>query len=230
MAFIRKPLIEHQDCKADRQGHTIIHKVFPFALRKRRTMINSVNAVSAARIWPLKSGQRRLKRASWGILLLLASAGCGGGSIPSESASATSGSDQMISISTWEIEIDTSGGFSGRGTGGVTLRSDGQGQAATETRTCQGKLTRDELAAFERLIKKARPGKWRSSYESGSSPHGRADQFRYTLRLTTGKDSGAKKYETFWYDTSAGGVPSDLRALGEAVWRARERLIANCGA
>ena len=142
-----------------------------------------------------------------------------------------SGKPKEIAMATkaaWTIEIETSGGFSGRGTGGVSLSSDGRAQASTETLTCQGRLTTAELKTIGRLIGRARPEKWRPSYTRPDNPHGRADQFRYTLSLSVSTEGNLKRYETFWYDETGGELPSDLRSLGEAVWAARERIIASC--
>ena len=130
----------------------------------------------------------------------------------------------MNSTTAWKVEIETSGGLTGRGTGGILITSDGVLQAATESKNCQAKLTPGELKTIARLISRARPRAWRPSYQRADNPYGGADQFQYRLRLTT----GAETHETFWYDATGSGMPQDLRALAEAVWKARERAVAKC--
>jgi hypothetical protein len=139
----------------------------------------------------------------------------------SEAPSARSGSLPMTS---WQVEIETSGGFSGRGLGGVVINSEGRVEASTETKKCSARLTPQELESMARVILRAKPLAWRSAYQRPGNPHGGADQFQYTLRLTV----DSKAYETFWYEVTAGARPRDLLALTQVVWKARESVVAKC--
>jgi hypothetical protein len=55
------------------------------------------------------------------------------------------------------------------------------------------------------------------------NPHGRADQFLYTLRLSVGPTGGLKRYETLWFDETGGMLP-----LLCARWARREHVIKDC--
>ncbi len=140
----------------------------------------------------------------------------------------TEGNANQAAPKDWKIEIETTGGFSGDGIGNVSLLSDGQARATDGSRACRGNLSAEELEKLGRLIKQARPGSWKSSYQRAGNPHGAADQINYAFRFTTGADSGAKTHETSWYDETGRTLPGDLRALMEAAWAIRERLVKNC--
>lgn len=165
----------------------------------------------------------RFYRASLGVLLCAALVTVAPMAIL-QSSEAPSIRVSTRSMTSWRVEIETSGGLSGRGLGGVVVNSDGGIEASTETKKCSGRLTPQELQSLARLILRTKPLAWQPSYQRPDNPYGGADQFQYTLRMTV--DSRA--YETFWYEVTAAARPRDLRALSEVVWKARESVIAKC--
>lgn len=89
----------------------------------------------------------------------------------------------------WRVEVETSGGLSGGGVGGVAITSDGRIEASTETKKCSADLAPRELQSIATIIRRRKPLAWRRSYQRSDNPHGGADQIQYTLRLTV--DAGA---------------------------------------
>ena len=128
----------------------------------------------------------------------------------------------------WVVEIGTEGGFSGRGTGGVKVSSGGEVEASAEAGRCAGRLTPPEQRRLARLVSRAEPRRWLPSYAKPGNPHGHADQFRYSLKLSVGATGGLKNYETSWFDETASVRPSDLRALSDAAWAVRGRVLKGC--
>ncbi len=128
----------------------------------------------------------------------------------------------------WKLEVATSGGFSGKGIGGIALGSDGQVSASSETRACPGKLLPEEVTMIERLVRKASPGRWRKSYTRPGNPRGYADQFQYTFKLSIDRGAGSRTYETYWYDETGDRLPADLDKLVKEAWKIRDRVMAKC--
>ena len=124
----------------------------------------------------------------------------------------------------WRVEVETSGGLTGSGVGGVAVASDGRIEASTDTKKCSADLPPDQLQSIAALVRRTKPLAWRPSYQRNDNPYGVADQFQYTLRMTV----DGKTHQTFWYEVTATARPLDLRELSEVVWRARETVIAKC--
>ena len=131
-------------------------------------------------------------------------------------------------LKSWKIEIVTSGGLTGKGDGGISVSSDSQVSASSKVRSCQDKLSPEELQAVEKLISRASLDKWRKSYTSPGNPHGYADQFLYQLKISVNKAGGSRTYETSWYDDTREKLPSDLDSLVKEVWKIRDRVVAKC--
>jgi len=87
-------------------------------------------------------------------------------------------------MQSWRVEVQTSGGLSGRGVGGVAISADGRIEASTETQKCSAELAAPELQSIVAVVRRSKPSAWRQSYQRGDNPYGGADQFQYTLRLT----------------------------------------------
>ena len=82
----------------------------------------------------------------------------------------------------WKLDLSTSGGFTGQGSGSIVIGSDGAIHVTTPFRgECDLRATAEELARFDALVAKARPGKWRDSY----MPENRCcDRLDFHLTLT----------------------------------------------
>lgn len=128
----------------------------------------------------------------------------------------------------WKIEIETSGGLTGRGIGNTHVNSDGRAHITGETGDCERKLVALRLKPVSRAVTVAMPARWRKSYLRPDNPRGAADQIRYALRLTLRTGKRAKVYETFWFDETQERLPSDLRLLVEALNASRDELLAGC--
>lgn len=113
-------------------------------------------------------------------------------------------------LAPWKIELTTSGGIAGKGTGSYTIDSDGAITVTTMTGTqCTYKATDQELRTLTELLTDARPTTWKSSY---SPENICCDRITYSLRVTA---AGATK-PVSWIDDPL-PMPHDLSALADAV-------------
>jgi hypothetical protein len=128
----------------------------------------------------------------------------------------------------WKFEIETSGGLTGKGDGGVSIDSSGGVSASTRLKTCQDRLTPQENKKFKALVTRAKPAKWKKLYARSGNPRGAADQFLYAAKLSTAGPKGSKLFEASWYDDSREILPTDLNSLVDLAWQIRTRAIAGC--
>ena len=120
----------------------------------------------------------------------------------------------------WKVEITTSGGFTGRGNGGIAVDSTGAIQVTSfGGARCAFTMTADELKRFEALLAQANPEKWKESY----APENKCcDRIEYVLTLTIAE----KKYTTNWIDSPL-PMPKDLVALTDALRRMKQERPCN---
>ena len=116
----------------------------------------------------------------------------------------------------WRVDVTTHGGLSGRGSGGVKIRSSGDVEVVTATgQRCDIRLGRAALAKVEQALRRARPERWRPRYFMRDNPTGCCDQVSTTLAIVQGE--AEKQSVTGWYDESRQLVPRDARAVHEAA-------------
>jgi len=110
----------------------------------------------------------------------------------------------------WKLELMTSGGFTGKGSGSITIDSAGAVNITMANGAhCSVKATDDELKRYDALLTSAHPEKWRRSY----APENKCcDRIEYDLTLT----SADRKYVTDWISAPL-PMPNDLSALGDAL-------------
>jgi hypothetical protein len=110
----------------------------------------------------------------------------------------------------WKLELMTSGGFTGRGSGEITIESSGTIRVKTAAgKECTVTATADELKRYESLLAAAQPEKWKPSY----APENRCcDRIEYDLALTIAE----KTYKTEWISSPL-PMPKDLTAIGDAL-------------
>ncbi len=109
----------------------------------------------------------------------------------------------------WKLELTTDGGFTGQGTGSITLDSDGAIHVTTPFRgACDSRATAAELARVETLLAKARPKSWRESYMPENRCCDRVD-FHLTLTIAD------QNWKTEWMPPEP--MPKDLSALGDEL-------------
>lgn len=124
-----------------------------------------------------------------------------------------------VKIGAWSIAITTQGGFSGSGSGGVTVSSEGRagvffiGDAVPR---CTFELDRATLDALSSLVVQAAPQTWVESYVPAPLQARCCDMITTSMRLTRVEDDREAVYETRWL--SAGPpFPYDLSDLIGAV-------------
>lgn len=139
----------------------------------------------------------------------------------------------------WEIHLVTSGGFTGGGVGGFSVRSDGTAEllgrrasatSASDSAACRTRISPPELAALTEAVRLAEPRTWRERYVSPSNPHGCCDMLGWRLTLQRTGPETSDRGETFWFDDGLAEFPRDLAALRtelQALWNlARQKCEA----
>ncbi|HEX7155072.1 MAG TPA: hypothetical protein VF618_26590 [Thermoanaerobaculia bacterium] len=122
----------------------------------------------------------------------------------------------------WRVELTTSGGITGRGTGNVTVHSDRKLELTNMAgKSCTFEATEEELATFTRLVGAARPDKWEASYAPENEC---CDRIEWTLTL----DEAGKVGKTRWIDDPGKPLPADVEALAAAFRKARETYHSQC--
>ena len=107
----------------------------------------------------------------------------------------------------WRVDVTTTGGIAGRGTGDYAIDSDGKVTARLfNGRECSFTTSPD---AIEALLAKARPKKWKESYIPENPC---CDRFEYTLTY----DEAGAKTTVKWIDDPL-PMPADLVALADAI-------------
>jgi hypothetical protein len=109
----------------------------------------------------------------------------------------------------WHIELTSSGGIAGRGTGSYALDSKGALTVTTMTRQqCTYTLTDAELQRIEKLLAAARLDAWKDSYLPENSC---CDRIEWDLAI----DRAGVKRTTKWLEEPP--LPKDLVALVHAI-------------
>ena len=123
----------------------------------------------------------------------------------------------------WSVQLTTSGGFAGVGTGNISVDSNGAfkyqppGRPLPEKKGCEGKLTRQQFQPVSDAITKSKPDGWNVAGLKVAAP----DAFGYKLELT----SNGHTTTVEWYDNTADKLPDDLRQLSIAL---RETMKTAC--
>jgi hypothetical protein len=149
--------------------------------------------------------------------LTVALAACGSGSVRPSNVSMTAAAS-----STWDIQLVTTGGFTGSGAGGIIVRSDGTaelldrsrtGQDPSQTAACRVRLSPPELMELAEGVRLANPAAWRDRYVLPSNPHGCCDMLGYQLTLQRTQAEKPERVQTFWFDDGVAQLPPDLAAV-----------------
>ena len=168
----------------------------------------------------------RAKRQRWPKLapacLILTTATLAAGRLPSQ---LPSGGLAFV------VDLDTTGGFSGRGIGGVTVDSSGgvlasrRGGVSREKPDCRAKLPADQLESLQRAVA-AVSQPWPQSF-APTGDDGCCDRFRWTLRLEQRPSAGdrPRTLTTQWYDGNEARLPPDVKAIKDVAVRA----LTACG-
>jgi hypothetical protein len=105
--------------------------------------------------------------------------------------------------------LHTDGGLAGRGLGKIDVVA-----RDVTTDKCTAALTDEEAAELTRLAAAAKPESWKSEYGQQARP----DQVHYTLTL--------EGHATSWWGENADGLPDEVRALRESLWKVRTRACS----
>jgi hypothetical protein len=133
-----------------------------------------------------------------------------------------------VNISSWSVQIKTSGGFIGIGHGNTLVNSEGKvsyQKAAIPGKTeapCEGTLTSDEVRLVAETVKQSKPGDWKIAGLDIAAP----DAFGYSLEMIT--DGASHKIQ--WYDNTGDKLPSDVSKVYAAVNNAAAKTVKQCGA
>jgi hypothetical protein len=137
---------------------------------------------------------------------------------------------QVATATNWQVRIETSGGFTGRGAGNVAVLSDGAVQTSG-LRACTDKLTSVRVETLSRAVAAAAPASWNPSYVRASNPQGCCDQYHYVLTIEAPNTDGRPtKYTTRWYSEMLSALPVDLRAIYDAAWAIKTDAESKCKA
>jgi hypothetical protein len=138
----------------------------------------------------------------------------------------------------WRVELRSSGGFTGRGGGGVVVQADGTVEliAAGPLRGsrvepgCKVQMP-DKITPVADALQRLEPAAWRERYTARGNPDGCCDQFQWDLEVTRAAgNSSAAPLRTSWIGEPAPELPPDLSRLRTAlldIWDAAKPL---CGA
>jgi len=132
------------------------------------------------------------------------------------------------------IDLDTTGGFTGRGRGGVTVDSGGTvrasrvGGSSRQASECRAQLPADQLESLRRAVAAARLRPWPETF-APDGDSGCCDRYRWTLRLAQRQaDDQVRTSVTMWYDANDGRLPVDVTAIRDIAMRALARALADC--
>jgi hypothetical protein len=131
----------------------------------------------------------------------------------------------------WLLVLDSWGGYSGHGQGGVTIASDGKVYAHRLGRrvnaNCRTHLTKVKLQELIRAVSAAKPSTWSASYEPAEEK-ACCDRFTWLLRLHHREADGAERVtHTGWHDASE-GLPQDLLAVATLAQSAMTSVPTSC--
>ena len=110
----------------------------------------------------------------------------------------------------WKIEITTTGGIAGTGTGGLTVSSSGTLVVTLiNKKSCTYQLTADELQMLNAAIANAQPRTWLECYSLADVSTHCCDLVTTTLKLT--ERGGRDVFATSWL--TGGALPADLQGI-----------------
>ena len=113
----------------------------------------------------------------------------------------------------WKIEITTTGGIAGTGTGGLTLTS-GDSLAITliNKKSCMYQLTVSEMQMVNTALANAAPGNWLECYSLADVNTHCCDMVTTTMKLS--QRGGRDVFVTSWLMAP---LPADLQGLVDVL-------------
>jgi hypothetical protein len=133
------------------------------------------------------------------------------------------------------IDLDTSGGFTGRGLGGVTIDSEGSvrgsglGGTDRQSSKCRTQLAAEDLQSLRLAVEAGRVQPWPETF-APAGDDGCCDRHRWSLRLEQRLANGqVRTAETMWYDANESRLPDEVTVIRDIAMRALKRALAACG-
>ena len=113
----------------------------------------------------------------------------------------------------WKIEITTTGGIAGTGTGGLTVSSNGTLVITLiNKKSCTYPLTASELQMISAALANAAPGKWLECYSLADVSTHCCDMVTTTMKLS--QRGGRDVFVTSWLMAP---LPADLQGLVDVL-------------
>jgi hypothetical protein len=171
------------------------------------------------------------------VVIWLAAATLTAGTIPPGNAQPTQSAPRLLpeGRDAFLIDLDTTGGFTGRGRGGVSLASDGTAVAARgmgsnrSSSTCRTTMTNEEVTTLRDAVTTARREPWPPTFVP-SGDNGCCDRMKWTLRLQQRDgDDGIRTFQTIWYDGNEKRLPAELATIRDLAVRVMTRALRACG-
>jgi hypothetical protein len=124
-------------------------------------------------------------------------------------AAAACAATQSRPCAPWRVSLATSGGFTGRGSGGLAIDSLGEMTVTTMAgKSCSSRAGSEELSNLRKLLGRTKPEKWGRYVPENEC----CDRITYTLTL----EEADQKYNAEWIDDPQ-PMPEDLVKLAEAL-------------
>lgn len=135
---------------------------------------------------------------------------------------------------TWTVDLNSSGGFTGRGGGGAHITSQGIVHASRfnvmspRHRPCRSQLSDEDLQKMAQAVSSTKGSTWKSSYVPDGD-NGCCDRFHWTLLLYQRAPDGAgRTYGTDWYDGNEKWLPDDLATLRATILTIMKTALKGC--
>jgi hypothetical protein len=135
--------------------------------------------------------------------------------------------------SAFVIDLDTSGGFTGRGLGGVTIDSEGNvrgsglGGTNRQSSTCRTQLAAEDLQSLRLAVTRVQP--WPETF-APAGDDGCCDRHRWILRFEQRLANGqVRTAKTMWYDANESRLPDEVTVMRDIAMRALKRALGDCG-
>ena len=130
----------------------------------------------------------------------------------------------------WRIELTSSGGFSGEGSGSVVAKSDGTVTVERPARTCHTQLTEANLRGLQQAVGAVAPGRWQTGYLPGDEQVC-CDRLYWRLDVELeGTDGTVRHAQADWHEAAFNQLPEDLAVLARLALRLRDFTEEGCEA
>jgi hypothetical protein len=101
----------------------------------------------------------------------------------------------------WLLVVATEGGATGRGVGGIELRSSGDCWVTPPIGPrCEAKVAPEQLQRIDLLVRTTKARYWKPRYARADNPKGCCDLLVTLLFLNTGQGDAEKRFATGWFE------------------------------